>query len=45
MKIKNLLYWLLIILLSATMVISGCMVFRYLADSAQQKKEYKGVTK
>ena len=40
MRIKNLLYWLLVILLSATMVISGCMVFRYLADSAQQKKEY-----
>ena len=40
MRIKNLLYWLLVILLSATMVISGCKVFRYLADSAQQKKEY-----
>ena len=40
MRIKNLLYWLLVILLSATMVISGCMVFRYLAESAQQKKEY-----
>jgi sortase B len=40
MRIKNLLYWLLVILLSVTMVISGYMVFRYLADSAQQKKEY-----
>lgn len=40
MRIKNLLYWLLVILLAATMVISGCKVFRYLADSAQQKKEY-----
>ena len=40
MRIKNLLYWLLVILLSVTMVISGYMVFRYLADSMQQKKEY-----
>ena len=40
MKIQNLLYRLLVLFLIATMVISGCMVFRYVADSMQQKKEY-----
>lgn len=40
MKIQNLLYRLLVLFLIATMVISGCMVFRYIADSMQQKKEY-----
>ena len=40
MKIQNLLYRLLVLFLIATMIISGCMVFRYVADSMQQKKEY-----
>ena len=40
MKIQNLLYRLLVLFLIATMVISGGMVFRYVADSMQQKKEY-----
>ena len=40
MKIKNLLYWLLVVLLAVTMVVSGFFVFRYIADSQQQKQEY-----
>lgn len=45
MKIQNLLYRLLVLFLIATMVISGCMVFRYVADSMQQKKEYDALAK
>ena len=40
MKIKNLLYWLLVVLLAVTMVVSWFFVFRYIADSLQQKLEY-----
>ena len=40
MKIRKLLYWLLVILLTATMVISGSMVARYILDSVRQRKEY-----
>ena len=40
MKISKLLYWLLVIILSITMLFSGSIVIRYIVDAVQQKKEY-----
>ena len=40
MKIRKFLYWLLVAILSATMVISGTVLVHYMIDTLQQKKEY-----
>ena len=40
MKISKLLYWLLVIILSITMLFSGSIVIRYIVDAVQQKREY-----
>lgn len=40
MKIGNILYWLLVIALSVTLIVSGTIVARYTIDSLQQKEEY-----
>ena len=40
MRIGKLFYWLLVIFLTATMLISGSMVLEYIVDAMQQKKEY-----
>lgn len=40
MKISKLLYWLLVVVLSVAMLISGSIVIRYIVDAVQQKEEY-----
>ena len=43
MKIRKFLYWLLVAVLAATMLISGTVVVRYMIDTLQQKKEYNNL--
>jgi len=40
MKISKVLYWLLLVALVATFLISGSFVARYIIDAVQQKNEY-----
>lgn len=40
MKTRTFLYWLLVALLTATMLISGTIVARYVMDSLRQKQDY-----
>ena len=43
MKIRTFLYWLLVIILTVTMLVSGTVVVRYVMDALQQKQEYNNL--
>ena len=43
MKLGRVLYWLLVIVLSVTFLVSGSFVARYTIDALRQKSEYNGL--